>query len=41
MTNRAVASLDAPVMPGEVSACAEGPTKERSTAFRAGLGALQ
>ena len=38
---REVLSLEAPVKPGEVSACLEGATKELSKAFRAGLGALQ
>jgi hypothetical protein len=38
---RAVVSQEAPVKPGEVSACAEGATKELSKAFRVGLGPRQ
>ena len=37
---KVVASLEAPVKPGEVSACVEGATHELSKAFRMGLGSL-
>ena len=41
MTIREVASLDALVMLGEVTACVGGGAKEESGAFCVGLGAPQ